>query len=241
MFLVYLLPEDDSYPPITFDLILSESHSHTSEITEHPVEVGANVTDHIRPLPTVLSLELFVTNSPVSEFSGEHTGEQITTEIDVPHYEPPNEPTIGGVFRLAAKGINAGLDAITGGPAPKKAQFLGFTDTFDRIKETHDTLLDLWQRGETMQVVTSTQIYDSMAFAQVQYPRTEAGGASFSLEFKHIRTVTSETVKAPKPLELRGVPKANKGAQGAKKPDGKDAPKAASLAYQALKALGVDI
>jgi len=38
------------------DLVLNETHVFESAITEHPVESGADITDHIRPLPLKLTL-----------------------------------------------------------------------------------------------------------------------------------------------------------------------------------------
>lgn len=236
---VFLLPDDSSYPIVEFDLTLSESHTFSAEVTDHPVEVGTNVADHIRPDPKMLSVEVYVTNTPIVETGGGRAGELSNLELDVPKFEPPIEPTIGSAFRLAGKAVGAVVDAITGGPPAIKSQLLTFPEVFDRVKEIHDILKDLHERGVTSTVLTSTQEYTSMALVAVGYPKKEAGGAAFTLDFKQVRTVTSETVSAPKPLEPRGAPKASKGAQSKKPVNGKDAPKAASLAFQALKALGV--
>lgn len=50
---------------IQFDLIVSEDHSIESTVTEHPVENGATVNDHIRNLPRKGSLTGLVTNYPL--------------------------------------------------------------------------------------------------------------------------------------------------------------------------------
>jgi hypothetical protein len=49
---------------VEFDANLSEGHSWTAEITSNPVEVGADITDHIRNLPDQVTLVGFVTNTP---------------------------------------------------------------------------------------------------------------------------------------------------------------------------------
>jgi hypothetical protein len=44
------------------DAMLSEAHASEADITEDPVEQGANVSDNIRPKPRPLNLELFVSD-----------------------------------------------------------------------------------------------------------------------------------------------------------------------------------
>ncbi len=50
---------------IEFDASISEIHSDEVEITDHPVEVGSDVSDHIRKLPVTLELNGVVTNNPL--------------------------------------------------------------------------------------------------------------------------------------------------------------------------------
>ena len=53
--------------PVEVDATTSEEHSATNEITRHPVEKGARITDHIRPEAETLTLECLVANTPISE------------------------------------------------------------------------------------------------------------------------------------------------------------------------------
>jgi hypothetical protein len=48
----------------TMDVSVSESHSLQSDITEHPVETGSDISDHIRNRPRVLSIQGLVTDTP---------------------------------------------------------------------------------------------------------------------------------------------------------------------------------
>jgi len=50
---------------VTLDATLEETHSFTNEITEHPVEQGADITDHVRPRPVELRLRGIVSNTPL--------------------------------------------------------------------------------------------------------------------------------------------------------------------------------
>lgn len=47
------------------DASLEETHEHEAEITEHPVERGADVTDNIRNKPIRLTLRACVSDSPI--------------------------------------------------------------------------------------------------------------------------------------------------------------------------------
>jgi hypothetical protein len=229
---VYILPDSGQSLIVTFDLVVSEGHESTSEVTEHPVERGSNIADHVRQNPQGLTLELYVTNTPIEDLG---RGAISILQIDVPTYTPPLAPTPGALFSAAENGIN---QAIRGNPGPVKAQVLGFPSPFDRVKEVHDALLDLWKNGITSSVVTSVMTYDTMVLTRINMPRTEPGGATFNLDLKQIRTVTTASVAAPKPAEKRGAPSQSKGSQSTRPVGSQDAAKASSLATKALEALG---
>jgi hypothetical protein len=47
------------------DCSVDEVHSDEAEITEHVVEEGSNISDHIRKLPSVLEITGLITNTPI--------------------------------------------------------------------------------------------------------------------------------------------------------------------------------
>lgn len=49
---------------IEFDASVQEGHTSSAEITQHPVEEGVDITDHIRALPDDLSVNVIVSNNP---------------------------------------------------------------------------------------------------------------------------------------------------------------------------------
>jgi hypothetical protein len=51
---------------VELDAVLSETHASEVEVTEHPVERGANVSDHARVKPEQVTLEGLVSNTPVN-------------------------------------------------------------------------------------------------------------------------------------------------------------------------------
>jgi len=50
---------------IQFDASLSERYTRTKEVTNHPVESGADVTDHTRVLPLEITIHGWVTDDPI--------------------------------------------------------------------------------------------------------------------------------------------------------------------------------
>lgn len=50
---------------VQFDCSVSERHTDEAEITEHPVEFGSDVSDHIRKLPKSIEINGIVTNTPI--------------------------------------------------------------------------------------------------------------------------------------------------------------------------------
>jgi hypothetical protein len=51
---------------LILDGTLSETHNRSADVTEHEVETGANVADHVRLKPATLQLDGIMTNTPIS-------------------------------------------------------------------------------------------------------------------------------------------------------------------------------
>lgn len=58
--------EELSGKNVQFDASKDEDHEGENEVTDFPVEEGANVSDHSRPKPRTISIHAFVTGTPVS-------------------------------------------------------------------------------------------------------------------------------------------------------------------------------
>lgn len=51
---------------IVLDAALEETHTLQARATEHPVETGSDVTDHVQSLPASLRLDGIISNTPLS-------------------------------------------------------------------------------------------------------------------------------------------------------------------------------
>lgn len=56
----------DSLDSIAWDATLSETHTRENDITDHQVEDGGNVSDHIRAKPRRLTIDAVISDTPTS-------------------------------------------------------------------------------------------------------------------------------------------------------------------------------
>lgn len=197
----------DSGEVIRFDAVTQETHGITSDITEHPVEKGANVTDHVRSQTDTMTLEVFVSNAPIR-------GDD--------HFELDTQ--VGAVAPLdlqpaAFTGIGGTVDPRLNG---KAASVLQFDQPTNFVAEVYRALRELKEGAELLTIVTRLWDYEDMVIKEVSIPRTaaEGDGAKITINFKQVRLVETKIVAAPVPTEVRGKPAVDKGAKGGK--DSKD-------------------
>lgn len=203
----YLEFDDTS---LYFEAVTSESAEHTATATEHNVEQGANVSDHVRPGLDKITLELFVSNHLIEDLNGAYGGGLESVELDVPEYKQKLAPTPGSLINAATSALG---DLLSGKPT-YKAQVI----KRDRANVVKDivTSLDEWRVGGVVgKVILPWKTYESMVITRVAPSRTPESGdaASITCDFQEIRLVESLLVTAPKPTESRGKTMKAKGRQ----------------------------
>src|SRR5215469_8257121 len=65
---------------LELDAAIAEMHSASNEITDHPVEDGADITDHVRVKPDTVTIEGIISNTPVIAGSARFEGGLETSE-----------------------------------------------------------------------------------------------------------------------------------------------------------------
>jgi hypothetical protein len=234
---IFILPTSGLPDVIVFDVIKAYSDNAQAIVTVHPVEVGSNPADHIRPEPRIITLTGFVTNTPISPVGGRGEVVQIdVADFGIPTWEAPFDYTPGAVFReagaLIGDAVGAIGDAIFGPPTPPTVQVLAFNEPFNRILEM-ETLLDKVRTlGILSTIVTAERQFPSMALTSIEQRKLSPYAADFDLVFQTLTTVSTLTVDAPKPAELRGAPGANAGQQPTAPVGTKDAVKAQSALFK---------
>lgn len=236
----YIIPADGSRRIVTFDAIEAEQHESVAEITDHPVEVGANITDHIRPTPDRLSITAYTSNQPLVVNPNTKRGVFQAIKIRTPQWQVPIfPPTPGAIFRNLIATVDGSL---FGGPEVV-ATVLAFDEPFDAIAETYEVLREFQENGVLLQILTTIRDYEEMVIERVSAPRTAGdSGVAFGIDFRRIRVVESGSVKSP-PVPIDDVPGGkpleNKGAQGAKPGAGEDKNKGGSIAHRILSSQGL--
>jgi hypothetical protein len=63
--LQFAFNEGPTLEAIVMDATLSEGHNFTADVTDFPVEKGSAVTDNVRPKPTNLRVDAFISDFPL--------------------------------------------------------------------------------------------------------------------------------------------------------------------------------
>jgi hypothetical protein len=104
---------------LTFDCTLTEQSSRMADVTRHPVEDGASVTDHVRQEPVTLSLQVIATTSPVGGLAEADAQRDRTFRRDVIEIQAARELItvlceLGEFPGMVISGIDDRQDASTG-------------------------------------------------------------------------------------------------------------------------------
>lgn len=199
---------------VVFDLILSEEHSLEAEVTQHPVENGATISDHIRNLPRKGSLTGFVTNHPLNR------------TYSLPSTFLEKLAPSSSAVQQYTQGIlgNYGLRKPTG---PTAADFEALERPANRAADTWSLFKTLMAAKQPVTISTGLEKYRDVVVTKVSTRRTSSTGDAleFDVEFQEIQIVTLTEVAittTTKPLDLKNAanrqasPKASKGKTGGK-------------------------
>jgi len=197
--------------PLYFDVVEKENLRLTATATEHAVEEGVNVSDHVRSELDNVHLEIFVSNTPVKDVNNLWNGQVAGLELKVPTVDKPPALMPGALMGAALDAISNALNP----PEPWKAIVLQFPEKFDNVSFTLNTLIDWKERGVVGQVITPHRTFPSVYIVGIEMNRdaTTGDGAAISLELKQIRIVEAKMITAPSPTEERGKTMKSKGRQ----------------------------
>lgn len=196
--------QDIVSPVFRFDAVLSERHDITSTITEHPVEQGTNIADHVRPDPVVINIQGVITQTPIVAVGtdgwsrtpqilgpGEYNIVQAQPK-DAPGTAPPvispPQPPLGALLSLNGI-INAASNALFGDGTFTLQQSLDRntlpdqqyhatvdtrTDNRNFIAEALATLIQLRDQATLCRVVAPHNSYKNMVLNKVALSRASS-------------------------------------------------------------------
>lgn len=231
---------------IEFDCTLTEKHESSAKATEHPVEEGANVTDHVRPELDTVSLEGVITNTPLNDVSArfrDSSGRFISPVA--PLYGARGQLTlVGKTSQQTAPGSLRGgfvspiIVPFFGRPAAQPTFVPGsrqtvrndvsgtsmhFSPPTDRLREVYEVLQLLCTSGVEVKLVTDLREYPTMLITQLSTPRAPMDAIIFSMTLRQIRfaeTSTSKVKLAKKVAQPRAEKTVVEGSQGTALPSG---------------------
>lgn len=93
---------------VAIDTTLSETHTGTNQVTDHPVESGSDISDHSRPDPDQLSMDILITDSPISQQQVARAIKQgtVTVQSTAPQATPGRaEAAYQDLLKLKNQGI----------------------------------------------------------------------------------------------------------------------------------------
>lgn len=193
---------DSNVSSLLLDASPGRTHTASAQVTEHPVEKGTPATDNIRPLPRKLSIEGFITNTPIGpppvakQIAGSGAGGTV--------FLPAND--VGG-----GAGVDAEVTTVTiypkttiatyirGPRPPEQVTALDFLEEFDRVTESFVSLVQAVQHGCLFDIATSLATYSNMAATSMTVTETNhaAQALQFTMEFQELRIVTAKAALVP--------------------------------------------
>lgn len=203
---------------VQFDVISTDSYEAVMAITAHPVEKGAPVVDHAREEPKKLSIEGFVSNTPLpSNLTDAERSKMAALPVAL-DYSAGNKPQ--GAPLLSPGGLMQALSKAIGGEDKLPATVTAFR----AVGEMPDRARDVFEKLETARtsrslITASTRLHsvNNLLIDHISVARTveSSGGLPFQLGLTQVRIVSSETVSYPKPSQPRASKEVSKGSQQA--------------------------
>lgn len=113
------------------DVAIQEVHEYPSEVTSHPVEDGADVTDHIRNRPITVSLQGVVSDTPIGSVANEREADSLPSDDALAKLEQvraAREPvtitsSLGSFQNMALQTLSVPTNASTGDALRFRAVF----------------------------------------------------------------------------------------------------------------------
>jgi len=212
---------DGTLIAVLADAVRSETHRLEATATEHAVERGAAITDHVRAARDVLSLEITITDSPIRQIlvgdrgvaAFEATGDFRDVDLDLPARQAASRYARGGP---PAEGLQTEERAA----ASARAQiWQPDADPVTRTIDSWSTLLAARDGAWLAQIVTELRTYESMVLVSAETTRTAVRWLEITLDFAEVQQVSTELVDVVEVARPRDRRTQDQGSQPTDQPD----------------------
>jgi hypothetical protein len=183
--------QGDETIALELDVATTETYTASAEVTEHPVETGSAVADHVRPASDTFTVEGLVSNDPI---------------------RVPTTQMRGATRTVAVLDLPIGKEVV-------KVAVGQWSSTFDRVRDCHALFAALVRQGTVVSLAGSLSTEADLVLIGYRVSRTaDTGGAlPVTLDLKRLRRVS--TARAPVPTIRRAQVPQQRGPQPAT-PDG---------------------
>ncbi len=193
---------ETTYGRIDIDVVSVETYALTAEATEHPVEDGVNITDHVRPGLSMISLECTVSNTPITS-TLDHTGNVQQQDLSL----PSRVKITRGALGLARQRSQTEESEQTQGVSVFK-----FDEEFDRVREVFDQLQDLKDSGTRIDLIGARfGDLEGYLIINLNFPVDNDNGVNFTMDLRELRTAQTQEVDAPSPQVERARRRSDRG------------------------------
>ena len=175
---------------IDFDCSEEETYSTVAEVTEHAVEQGANIADHVRPHNDAMTFSGIVSNTPFVQ------------------------PTFG--MDGATGSVNG--QSITVGGRSLSVNTWSFNQSFQRVFNVDQAMTALVKAGTPVTVTSGVRKQvPSCVVTGYKWMRSAENGndLAFTLDVQQVRIATSQTTTVAAPRTRAGQQQSNQGSQPA--------------------------
>lgn len=166
--------------------VIEEQHMDEMEVTQHPVETGAPITDHAYMRPSHLKMTLMWSNSP------------------------PVSRTIGNDVTGFATANSAFANSVVGAVAQAQAA-LSYTSNqqgagVDSVNDAYGKLLKLMQTRSLFSVITAKRLYQNMICKSLHTGTTWKTANVLTIEMDCQQVFLVNTSVTPLPADLQAKP-----------------------------------
>jgi hypothetical protein len=209
-FRVKLSEQNSDADIILIDVTMSETTNLEAEITEHPVEDGPDVTDHVRPKPISIDIEGIISETPLT--LGQDVS-KLTTSTKAAATSIARG-FAGGVAVQYASKLGSKFGSISGAAAGFGAAAL-FQSSASPSKAAYDILTNMLLGKKLFKLATKYKVYDNMVITSLKFPRTNDTGRAlrFTMSCKQINLIQGQTVGAIARTASGGIKKKDLGKQ----------------------------
>lgn len=167
-----LFPQSSVIGGITVDTTIEEQYEDSLEVTEHPVEFGAQITDHSFKRPMELMLRCGWSDSSLKALAG------VVSNV-----------LGGGAVGGALGGTLSSSGTFTGGSMSAS----------DYVAGIYSQLLQLQESRQTFSVTCGLRNYDDMVMPNLRVRRDQATQAILAVEasLRQVILVSTTTVSLP--------------------------------------------